>query len=167
VNPEPQACLPGLLPEPSDDPDSRFTLRHTLDWCKRAAGVEEFDLDVAACEEAHVCPRFYTIRDDGLALPWFGRVWCNPSFSAIEPWVIKAWDEWNTGHCVRIAMLLPANRTEQPWWHVHVETWRDRSTLTPLRTHFLPGRQSFGRPGNPLGVGVGSPEFGCVLLVWR
>ena len=36
-----------------------------------------------------------------------------------------------------------------------------------LTTHFLPGRTRFGHPGNPEGVGVGSPPFGCVLLVWR
>ncbi len=38
---------------------------------------------------------------------------------------------------------------------------------TSLMTHFLPGRTRFGHPGNVEGVGVGSPPFGCVLLVFR
>lgn len=152
-----------LEPLPPDDVDRRYTLRPTLEWCKRVAGVEAFDLDVAADEEAHVCERYFTVEQDGLKQPWSGRVWVNPPYSDIEPWVVKAWDE--AFRCDVIAMLLPANRTEQPFWARHVEPFRD--THKPFKTHFLPGRQSFGAPGNRDGIGVGSPPFGCVLLVWR
>ena len=164
-----QSLLPGIEPIAPLDLDSRYTLRHTLEWCKRVAGVDDFDLDVAACDEAHVAERYYTATDDGLLRPWFGRVWCNPPYSDIEPWVRKAWATMATRAAEVIAMLLPATRTEQPWWQELVEPVRDGPSVDGVRfsVHFLPGRQSFGIPGNPLGVGVGSPPFGCVLLLWR
>ncbi len=164
-----QTLLPGIEPVQPLDLDSRYTLRPTLEWCMKAAGVDAFDLDVAACEEAHCAPRYYTAKDDGLAQPWGGRVWCNPPYSDIAPWVAKAWEEMLAGRCELVAMLLPATRTEQPWWQEHVEPYREGWTLNGVgvRSRFLPGRQSFGIPGNPLGVGVGSPPFGVVLLIWR
>lgn len=174
-----QLLMPGMPAPtvPDNEEDKRYTLPWTLDWCRRTAGVEAFDLDVAADDEAHVCERYYTVRENGLTQPWTGRVWCNPPYSDIGPWVRRAWQvvratAVGVGWPVEvIAMLLPANRTEQPWWQEGVEPFRDgrqdRGLAWSLTTHHLPGRQSFGHPGNPLGVGVGSPEFGCVLLVWR
>lgn len=171
-----QLLMPGMPEVPPEDPDRRYTLPWTLDWCRRTAGVVAFDLDVAADDEAHVCERYYTIRENGLIQPWTGRVWCNPPYSDIGSWVVRAWLAMATGECSLVAMLLPSNRQEQPWWQEKIEVARDgRIPPEPwgaprsisLTTHYLPGRQSFGHPGNPLGVGVGSPEFGCVLLVWR
>lgn len=170
-----------VAPEEIIDGDQRFTLREDDLWCRAKAGVEAWDLDVAACEESHLADRYFTKADDGLTKRWEGRVWCNPPFSDIEPWVMKAWTA--AGCCDVIAMLLPASRTEQGWWQDLVEPLRDgrkniraghRLTLIahslytpPLTTHFLPGRTRFGHPGNRDGIGVGSPPFGCVLLVWR
>lgn len=156
-------------PAELEDGDQRFTTRETDAWCRARAGVEAWDLDVAACEEAHLAPRYFAKADDGLVQSWAGRVWCNPPFSDIEPWVAKAWKE--SAHCPAIVMLLPASRTEQKWFQELVEPYRDgRGWSVPevgLTTHFLPGRTRFGHPSNREGVGVGSPPFGCVLLVWR
>lgn len=166
-----QAFLPIPDPQrpPESDIDSRYTLRETLDWCKRVAKVDAFDLDAAACAEAHVAERYFTAEDDGLKQPWTGRVWCNPPYSDIGPWVEKAWTEIESGRCLLVAMLLPATRTEQAWWQQLVEPYRDVPPVDgiALSTHFLPGRQRFGIPGNPLGIGVGSPPFGCVLLLFH
>lgn len=172
-----------LFPEAHVDPavdlDRRYTTRETMDLCMRLAGVDEWDLDAAADKESHWAPKWFDVATDGLKQQWFGRVWCNPPFSDIEPWVRKANYAVHAGHAKVVAMLLPANRTEQPWWQNCVETRRDRPQLTldgaqsaragygTLTTHFLPGRVKFGHPGNRDAVGVGSPPFGCVLLVWR
>lgn len=163
-----QTLIPGIDPVRPLDLDSRFTLRPTLDWCKRVAKVEAFDLDVAACAEAHCAPRYYTIDDDGLRQPWNApHVWCNPPYSDIGPWVARAWEQMRAGACELVAMLLPATRSEQPWWQDMVEPFRDRRKRgIRLTTHYLPGRQNFGIPGNPLGVGVGSPPFPVVMLLW-
>jgi hypothetical protein len=133
------------------------------------AGVDGWDVDVAADEESHWAPNWSDVQTDGLKQCWRGRVWCNPPYSDIGPWVRKAWKEWLSGRCSVIAMLLPANRTDQKWWQEDVEPARDGRSLPGqgLEVHFLPGRIRFGHPGNPKGFAVGSPPFGCCLLVWR
>jgi phage N-6-adenine-methyltransferase len=123
-----------------------------------------FTIDVAASAANTKLERYYSIEDDGLAQSWAGeRVWCNPPYSDIRPWVEKAQDEYPHAGC--IVMLLPANRTEQKWWQELVEPYRDRE-MSALYTEFLPGRLRFIRAG-ATEVGPNErPPFGCVLLIW-
>lgn len=61
---------------------------YTPPWIFDGLGVT-FDIDVAApAEPLPWLParRRYTVADDGLALPWFGLVWCNPPYSAPTAW---------------------------------------------------------------------------------
>lgn len=82
------------------------------------AVVGEFDLDPASCEVANRvvrADRYYTVEDNGLALPWEGQVWCNPPHDrAIGSWVARAlrgfWDEH-----ARVSLLLPVS-TGTSWW---------------------------------------------------
>lgn len=123
----------------------------------------DFSIDVAALPHNAKVQRFYTPEQDGLAQSWAGeRVWCNPPYSDIEPWVKKANAE--TAAQV-IVMLLPANRTEQGWWQRQVEPFRDRSG-SPLRTEFLQGRLRFIKHGHDRVEPNQRPPFGCVLLIW-
>lgn len=131
-----------------------------------------FTIDVAASIENAKLPRFYTAEDDGLAQSWAGeRVWCNPPYSSIEPWLIKAWREWECKDYGEpnppelIVMLLPANRCEQGWWQRHVEPRRERATLG-LRVEFLPGRMRFIAAGATEIKPNERPPFGCCLLIW-
>lgn len=83
-----------------------------------------FNFTVDACALPHNAklPRYFTPEQNGCAQDWSGeRVWCNPPYSTIEPWVIKA----RGSGADLVVMLLPANRTEQGWWHRHVEPTRD------------------------------------------
>lgn len=124
-----------------------------------------FTLDVAAAPHNTKCTRYFTHQDDGLRQSWAGeRVWCNPPYSRIGHWVEKAWREQE--HTDGIAMLLPANRTEQGWWQQMVEPYRDRrnSQLTVL---FLPGRMRFIAPGRTAIGPNERPPFGCCLLTWK
>jgi hypothetical protein len=145
--------------------DERYTLASTDVHCRRLARVRSWTLDVAACRAAHLAARYFTKQASGLLRRWTGRVWCNPPFSDIKPWVQKAWRE--AAHCEVIAMLVPAVRTDLGWWHELVEPFRDgkpHDRPATLETHFLPGRPRFNRPD---GKRPGSPPFGCVLLIWR
>lgn len=161
-----QAMLFDLPHHPPDDPDVRFTLPATLAWCMAKAGVTAWDLDVAACEEAHCAPMYYTHADNGLARPWNGRVWCNPPWSHIRPWVERAWQEFLAGRSSVIGMLLPGDRQEQSWWQDLVEPERDgRGGL--LSTHYTRGRHRYGKPGDPLGLRAKEPNFNTVFLCWR
>ena len=53
-----------------------------------------FSIDVAAALHNTKCVRYFDIADDGLACDWCDeRVWCNPPYSDIRPWLEKAWFE--------------------------------------------------------------------------
>lgn len=121
-----------------------------------------FELDVAASERNAKCARYYTLEDDGLTKDWTDeRVWCNPPYSNIEPWVEKMWSA-----VPEIAvMLVPANRTEQGWWQRWVEPYRDASSV--MTTQFLPGRPRFIRYEDGIVRPNERPPFGCCLLIWK
>lgn len=129
-----------------------------------------FTLDAAALPHNAQCARYFTPAEDGLSQSWAGeRVWCNPPYSAIQPWIAKAWTEAATAPL--IVMLLPANRTEQTWWQTLVEPFRDNGR--GLRVEFIAGRQRFVGPqtfvdlfGRPRGHGE-KPPFGVCLLIWE
>jgi phage N-6-adenine-methyltransferase len=129
----------------------------------------DFTLDVAASKVNAKLPRFLTRDDDGLLRSWRGeRVWCNPPFSRLEPWVAKAWFEMRAG-CDVIVMLLPANRCEQRFWQQYVEPFRDKGPTDgiTLRSRFLAGRPRFAAPDAPTPHKGDRPPFGCVLLIWE
>lgn len=123
-----------------------------------------FTIDVAALPHNAKLERYFTPEDDGLAQSWAGeRVWCNPPYSHIEPWVAKAHAEHAAG-AELIVMLLPANRTEQGWWQRQVEPHRLAGTL---HVEFLPGRLRFIKHGFDRVEPNQRPPFGCCLLVWE
>jgi phage N-6-adenine-methyltransferase len=148
-----------------DDVDTRLTPMRLWRQLDHEFG---FTLDAAASIDNAKTAAFFDIEANGLAQSWAGhRVWCNPPFSDIESWVRKAWLEHEAG-CELIVMLVPANRTEQPWWQSRVEPHRDRRG--PIETRFIGGRINFHAPGSGRerdARKLTSPPFGCVLLIWR
>jgi hypothetical protein len=139
------------------DKDTRATPQELFDdWDNDV----NFTIDVAASATNTKCKRFYDEEQDGLLQSWGGeRVWCNPPYSEIPKWVEKAHNERDAEF---ICMLIPANRTEQPFWQEFIEPNRDRGGR--LYTCFLSKRIRFIHPETGL---MGSPMFGCVMLVWR
>jgi phage N-6-adenine-methyltransferase len=132
-----------------------------------------FTVDVAALPHNAKLPRYFTPDEDGLAQSWAGkRVWCNPPYSNIEPWVGKANEEYaNSEDCGwwrpdLIVMLLPANRTEQGWWQRQVEPYRDGRHPAGPHVEFLPGRPRFIKHGHDRVEPNQRPPFGCCLLIW-
>jgi phage N-6-adenine-methyltransferase len=131
-----------------------------------------FTIDVAASAENAKLPQFYNRDDNGLACAWDGeRVWCNPPYSDIRPWVEKAWRSWSEDICDErtgadlIVMLVPANRTEQAWWQDLVEPLRDEEGGS-FHVEFLRGRLRFIEPGDDAVRPNARPPFGCCLLIW-
>lgn len=123
-----------------------------------------FTVDAAAGMHNKKCARYFDRDSDGLAQSWAGEtVWCNPPYSNVPLWVSKAWRESGSA---TVVMLLPANRTEQPWWQEMVEPFRDRIS-SPLRTEFIAGRLKFTKPGQGVLDKDNRPPFGCVLLIWQ
>jgi phage N-6-adenine-methyltransferase len=120
-----------------------------------------FTVDACALPRNAKLVRFWTPDDDGLVQDWSGeRVWCNPPYSSIEPWVEKA----RGSGAELVVLLLPANRTEQGWWHRLVEADRDRGGF---QCEFLSGRQRFIAFDADTIKPNERPPFGVCLLIWE
>lgn len=104
-------------------------------WIFEVLGLS-FDLDVASPPWATHVPAttFYTKADNGLAQPWFGRVWMNPPYSEATPWVARFID-----HRHGIALL--------PWaksaWTCRIWAAADAIALPPRIFDFDGGSISY------------------------
>jgi len=61
--------------------DEWYTLPRYIDAARKVMG--EIDLDPASCEVANrtvKAKQFYTQEQNGLLLPWHGRIWLNPPY---------------------------------------------------------------------------------------
>lgn len=131
----------------------------------------KFTLDVCASAESAKTELYFSKEQDGLAQSWaHHRVWCNPPYSHIAPWVEKALKSVHPAFSPEartelVAQLVPA-WTDRAWWQDFVEPHRDGRGLNLVETRFLK-RIRFGSPGDPQGLKSGSPAFWPVLLVWR
>jgi phage N-6-adenine-methyltransferase len=157
-----------------DSVDDRRTPRELFDLLHAEF---RFTLDAAASHDNALLPAYLTKTSDALKLPWREqRVWCNPPYSAIPAWVEKAADEVEGQGCPLVVMLLPADRTEQPWWQDVIEPRRDRGL--GIATRFIRKRVKFGLPpehpdadkglaNGKKGGGYRYPPFGCVLVIFE
>lgn len=95
--------------------------------------------------------RFYTAADDGLRMPWRAkRIFCNPPYSPVSPWIYKCMEAAKVGS--HVALLLPV-RTDAQY---HQELFNAATDVL-----FFKGRLSFRRAdGEP----AGKPAF-CSMLV--
>jgi len=87
---------------------------YTPRWIIRDLGP--FDLDPCAADlmpivTADVC---YTKEEDGLSLPWFGKVWLNPPYGRGE----ENWLERMARHDNGIALLFSKTETDMFFNHV-------------------------------------------------
>lgn len=160
-----------------DDIDDRATPWEVFDPLHERFG---FTVDAAASALNARLERFWTKTDDALSQDWTPeRVWCNPPYSNIEPWVGKAWASVDAG-CPLVVMLTPANRTEQGWWQRGIEPHRDRGCGV-LSVEFIATRIRFVSAGRDRQAEVvdlfgkresaaipanSRPPFGCCLLIW-
>lgn len=120
-------------------------LRYDLDPCAAAsdAGGE--------LPASRWCERQYRPPDDGLVLPWEGRVWMNPPYGRqTETWVRRL-----AAHGHGVALVFA--RTETAWW---TETVIAASAvcfvagrMTFLTEQGLPGRGNAGAPSALIAYG--------------
>ena len=117
----------------------------------------EYDFTVDAAANAHNAqlPRFWTEEQNGLRKRWEGeRVWCNPPYRDILPWVRRALAAWRTDPASGSALLLPA-RTSAEWFRYTATAECDR--------HWFRGRIAFVPP--PGVVASSNPEGSMLLVV--
>ncbi len=89
------------------------------------------DLDPASCERANETVRaatFYTEQQNGLTLPWRGRVWLNPPYGTVRSHAFwqgrslagffyqKALDEYRKGNIEQAILLVKADPKQSWFW---------------------------------------------------
>jgi DNA N-6-adenine-methyltransferase (Dam) len=78
------------------------------------------DLDPASCAEANrivQASAFYSVREDGLKRPWFGRVWLNPPYGNLAPkFVVKFAAEYRSGAVTAACLLLAVHHMATRWF---------------------------------------------------
>lgn len=114
----------------------------TPTWLFQALDREfYFTLDGAATPQNALCRRFCAAD---AAMPWSGeRVFCNPPYSNIEPFVKAAFD-------AEIAVLLLPVRTDSDWFQMLIER-RAEIRWFRKRVNFIQnGEEVKGAPFPPL-----------------
>jgi len=116
------------------------------------------DLDPASCAQANTvvaAGRYYTKEDDGLVLPWEGKVFCNPPYGKVggksnqERWSQRLIHEYEAGRVSEAILLVNAN-TETLWFQ----------PLWSYSLCFVRGRIDFWRPGGQ----TSHPTHGSVFV---
>jgi hypothetical protein len=89
---------------------------YTPPWVFERLGLE-FDLDPASPPlglDWVPAKNYYCKLEDGLAQPWYGRVWLNPPYGPnTKPWIEKMAEHGN-------GVALVFARTDVAWFHDNV-----------------------------------------------
>lgn len=147
-------------PKPVKDNDERFTPPELLWWLHTRY---RFTVDIAStplAPAAQILTRYITKEQNALRyiIPADERVFCNPPYSDIWPWVDFLWRQ----PCFSL-LLVPA-WTDRKWWQELVEPYRDRFG-SRLHTEFHT-RVTFGDPEKPIRES-GAPKFiGSVFITF-
>ena len=81
------------------------------------ATLAGIDLDPASCELANEtvqARRYLTVEENGLAQPWYGKVFLNPPYGRVkgassqEVWSRKLAEEWRSGRVTAAILLVNA-----------------------------------------------------------
>jgi hypothetical protein len=111
------------------------------------AALGEFDLDPCSpvARPWPTAAKHYTIRDNGLAQKWAGRVWLNPPYGPqTGTWLAKL-----AHHGNGIALIFA--RTETTMFHEHGWNKADAMLFLRGRIHFydVHGNRANGNAGGP------------------
>lgn len=138
------------------DPGEELALSSDV-WLTPIEIIEKlgpFDLDVSAWEgdPTRCAARGYTVHDDGLAQEWSGRVWMNPPYSNVEPWMQRLAE-----HGDGIALVHVQSCAE--WFHKAMQS-ADTCLLVRHRILFLrPAWIPKSKKGN-------RPAYASALFAW-
>lgn len=127
-------------------------------WANKRWGP--FGLDPAADRHNSKCKRFFTAKQNGLKQKWRGRVWLNPPWDDIEPWVRKAYDAVFLDKTATLVCMLLPTRTGQPWYQDWIKPYAE--TKKDIRG---PGRVKFGTRSRAKKGGGGFED--CAFYVFE
>lgn len=144
------SALPRMLF--TSDSDEWATPQVLVNWLNQTF---TFTLDAASTHENAKCERHFTIEDDGLSQSWAGeRVWLNPPYSQISPWMKKAYESARDDRSTVVCLV--AARTDTRWWQDWVKGKANE-------VEFLAGRVTFSRPGKD----ANTAPFPSAIVIYR
>ncbi len=135
---------------PEEDKDEWRTDPILFELCLREFN---FNLDVAASDENHLCDTWYTKEDNALERNWgmlrrLTNAWCNPPFSLKHEFLNKGIEEHEKG--TNTCFLVPGDAPETDWWveTVYDLNWMAGPKLVRPRFHvrILKPRVNFYTP---------------------
>lgn len=114
----------------------------------------DFDLDpCAAIGRPWDCAKNnYTIDDNGLIQPWFGRIWCNPPYGSEAYPFLKKFSEYKGP-----GLMLLFTRTD-------IKAWHDYIFPTAKYLFFIKGRLKFCRSD---GTQKATANAASCLIAWH
>jgi phage N-6-adenine-methyltransferase len=113
--------------------------------------IFHFARDLAASDDNHKCPTYYTRQNSASDLDWSalgGWSWLNPPFSKIAEWLRR---------CIKasVVVMLPANRTYSGWFHDLILPYA-AIAWGRGRVQYVP----------PVFIGVSSVGFASMLAIY-
>lgn len=126
------------IPQHGISTDDYYTPRWIFD-----ALETQFDLDVAAPPGGISwlpASHYYTIEDDGLSQPWTGRVWMNPPYSNVTPWIHRFIDH---GNGIGIVPLVRSKWLSRAWRQLDAIVIPDDLTIRFERPEGKPATISY------------------------
>jgi phage N-6-adenine-methyltransferase len=107
------------IPQHLSKTNEWYTPAWVIDLVRATFQNNVIDLDPASSHFANNTVRankFYAIHDDGLELPWYGSVFCNPPYGRfVSAWVNKMIHEYESGNIKEGILLVNAN-TSTKWF---------------------------------------------------
>lgn len=148
---QPRLLTEGIHTDPdAGTSDEWYTPRHVIEAARSVLGG--IDLDPASCataQEVVQAGTYYTKEQDGLSLPWYGRVFLNPPYSRslIAPFTGRVHQAYQSGE-IAASVVLVNTGTDTPW---------GQELLLHYPVCLIRGRETFwnstyraGRPGGNL-----------------
>lgn len=136
--------LQGIVSTPARN--SWGTPTEVFRWASQVAGP--FDLDAAASEWNAKCHFYFNEKQNGLTQDWsilgsIPKVWLNPPYSTVGPWLEKARVEARKG-CT-VAVLVNADHTTG-WYKQHVYNYQEQCFYPGVKRIDYPKRIRFDPP---------------------
>lgn len=129
--------MSGMIGARSGQPKRKSVEWYTPAWVFERLGLE-FDTDPSSphdYETAVPAKTKYTVFDDGLAKPWFGRVWMNPPYGPDTGF----WMRRLIAHGDGIALVF--SRTDAAWFQMAMAE-ASATLLVAGRIEFVPGHEN-------------------------
>ena len=110
-----------------------------------------FQYDLAASDNLHKLPNYFTKENSAFKYNWIGNNFCNPPYSDIKPWLYYA-----TKQKALTVFILPCD-TSTGWFHNYL--WDKKLHCPRINVHlrFPQGRYKFSN--------INSPKFATIIAI--